>query len=178
VTLDLATADGSRTATMTVGPRAADRSDLRWTELGAFTPYMRTHQGGKKLTNWSSKSDAETSAHFARILRALAPEFQALAAAAATTSAPIVRHLMLAYPDDPGSRAVSDEYLIGDTMLVAPVVVEGATTKDVYLPPGTWYHVWTGTAYAGPGTITVPAPIGSPPVFSRDVDRPDLRAIM
>jgi alpha-glucosidase len=154
---------------------------LRWTELGAFTPYMRTHQGGKKLLNWSWKSDAETSAHFARfarIHRALAPELQALAAAAATTSAPIVRHLMLADPDDPGSRGVSDEYLLGDAMLVAPVVVQGATTRDVYLPPGTWYHVWTGTAYTGPATITVPAPIGSPPVFSRDVDRPDLRAIM
>jgi alpha-glucosidase (family GH31 glycosyl hydrolase) len=73
---------------------------------------------------------------------------------------------------------VSDQYLIGESLLVAPVVFEGLVARDVYLPPGTWYHVWTGTAYTGPATISVAAPIGSPPVFSKDVDRPDLRAIL
>jgi alpha-glucosidase (family GH31 glycosyl hydrolase) len=68
--------------------------------------------------------------------------------------------------------------MIGESLLVAPVVLDGAVTKDVYLPPGTWYHVWTGNQYVGPTTVNVAAPIGAPPVFSKDVDRPDLRAIM
>lgn len=54
---------------------------------------------------------------------------------------------------------------------------EGATTRDVYLPSGRWFDVWTGDAYEGGGTVTVDAPIGRPPVFSRDSDRADLRAI-
>jgi alpha-glucosidase len=57
------------------------------------------------------------------------------------------------------------------------VVTAGATEREVYLPPGQWFHVWTGDHYAGGQTIKLAAPIGSPPVFSRDADRTDLRQI-
>ncbi len=153
---------------------------LRWTELGAFTTFMRTHEGLSARANWNWDSDAETTAHFrrfARIHEALVPELIALAEEAHTTSLPPLRHLALVFPDDVASRAVSDEFLIGDTLLVAPVLVDGARTRELYLPPGTWFHVWTGTSYEGGRTITVDAPIGSPPVFSLGVDRPELRAI-
>lgn len=153
---------------------------LRWTELGAFTPIMRTHDGNKKKDNWRWDSDEETIAHFrrfARIHRALGPELRALANEARETSAPMVRHPALVFPDDAGSRTIDDEFLLGDSLLVAPVVEEGATTRDLYLPPGTWFDVWTGEARDGGRRVVVDAPIGRPPVFSRDRDRSDLRAI-
>lgn len=152
----------------------------RWTELGAFTPIMRTHEGNLSDQNWNWDGDAETTDHFrrfARIHEALAPELEALAAEAASTSAPMVRHLMLEFPDDPGSRTVSDQYMLGSSLLVAPVVEQGATARSVYLPPGTWFHVWTGDEHEGGGEVDVAAAIGSPPVFSRDMDRADLRMI-
>lgn len=153
----------------------------RWTELGAFTPYMRTHEGEHRDANWTWKSDVETTDHFRRfalIHQALAPDFQQLAAAAETTSAPILRHLMLVFPDDAASRAIDDQFMVGDSLLVAPVLEEGAVQRSVYLPPGsTWYDVWTGDAYAGGQTVVRSAPVGFPPVFSRDMDRGDLRAI-
>jgi alpha-glucosidase len=153
---------------------------LRWCELGAFTPIMRTHEGLKRSLNWNWDGDAETTAHFrrfARIHELLLPELLALAAEAANTSLPMLRHLTLVFPDDDASRTVADQFMLGDTLLVAPVVAEGATTKQVYLPPGTWFHVWTGDMHVGPITLEVLAPMGSPPVFSLGVDRPDLRAI-
>jgi alpha-glucosidase (family GH31 glycosyl hydrolase) len=107
----------------------------------------------------------------------LAPEIRRLAAIAAETSLLIVRHLMLEFPDDPQSRTVGDQFLLGDALLVAPVVEESATSRRVYLPPGTWFDVWTGAAYEGARTIEVEAPIGRPPVFSRGADRTDLRAV-
>jgi alpha-glucosidase len=152
----------------------------RWTELGAFTPIFRTHEGLMASVNWSWDHDAETTAHFrrfARIHEALAPHIRELAAEAAVTSMPIVRHLAFVFPDDVASRAISDEYLLGDDLLVAPVTTAGATSRSVYFPPGAWFDVWTGTRVDGPTTTTIDAPIGSPPVFSRDVDRTDLRAI-
>ena len=153
---------------------------MRWTELGALTTFMRTHEGLQALANWSWNTDAETLAHFrrfARVHEALAPELVALAEEASRTSLPPMRHLAMVFPDDVASRAISDEYMLGDTLLVAPVIAEGATTREVYLPPGTWFHVWTGTTHEGGGTITIDAPLGSPPLFSLGIDRPELRAI-
>jgi alpha-glucosidase len=152
----------------------------RWTELGAFTPIFRTHEGLQRMANWRWSSDAETTAHFrrfARVHEALRLELERLADEAAATSRPILRPLSLLFPDDPGSRGISDEMLVGDELLVAPVVEEGVTRTSVYLPPGTWVHVWTGESFEGGRAVDVDCPIGSPPVFSRGVDRPDLRAI-
>lgn len=160
------------------GPREKE-AWLRWTELGAFLPIMRTHEGNDRENNWQWDSDAETVAHFrrfARIHEALAPHLEALADQAQVSSEPIVRHLMLD-SDDPVARHVDDEFLLGRDLLVAPVLEQGATTRHLWLPEGTWYHVWTGAPYEGPAWIDVDAPIGSPPVFSRDTDRADLRAI-
>ncbi|MFW5739450.1 MAG: TIM-barrel domain-containing protein [Myxococcota bacterium] len=152
----------------------------RWTELGAFTPVMRTHEGNNKDENWSWEKDTETTEHFrrfARIHQALVPEIRGFAAEAAASSVPIVRHLMLEFPDDVESRGVDDQFMLGEALLVAPVVKQGATTRELYLPPGTWYHVWTGDSYEGGQRVQVDAPIGSPPVFSLGQDRPDLRGI-
>lgn len=153
---------------------------MRWTELGAFSPILRTHDSNKRDINWSWDKDAETTAHFARmsILHArLVPELLVLAEEAGRTGAPIVRHLVLEYPDDPTSRRTHDELLLGDRLLVAPVTSEGATSRRVYFPPGhAWFHVFTGERFEGGSTVEVAAPIGTPPVFARDADRTDLRA--
>ena len=152
----------------------------RSTELGAFVPTMRTHEGSARQTNWQWDSDAATTAHFrrfAKIHELLRPEIVAAAEVAQRTGLPIVRPLMLMFPGDAGAADIDDEFMLGDTLLVAPVVTEGATTRRVYLPPGTWYEVFTGAAHEGGRTITVDAPMGQPPVFSLDADRPELRAV-
>ena len=153
---------------------------MRWTELGAFSPIFRTHDGNRRDENWSWDRDAETLAHFKRmsIVHArLAPELVALAAEAARTGAPMVRHLVLAHPEDRESAKIHDEYLLGEKLLVAPVLTEGARSRSVYFPPGApWFDVWTGKRFEGGSRAEVEAPIGSPPVFARDADRTDLRA--
>lgn len=152
---------------------------MRWTELGAFTPIMRTHEGNNKLENWSWEKDEETTAHFRRFARihdALFDTFRRLADEAQEDSAPIVRHLMLAFPEDRATWSISDQYLLGDEILVAPVLEEGATSRSVYLPAGEWFHLFTGERFDGGTTVEVDAPIGTPAVFGR-TDREDLRAI-
>lgn len=152
---------------------------LRWTELGALSPFLRTHDGNERDRNWRWDADAETTAHFAAMARlhaALAPELIALGEGAARGEGPIVRHTMLIDPDDRETWGLNDQYLLGDDLLVAPVLEEGVTSRTLYLPSGTWVHVWSGTSHSGPGSVTVDAPVGQPPLFSRDVDRPDLRS--
>lgn len=152
----------------------------RWVELAAFTPIFRTHEGLRRAENWSWDRDDATRAHFvrfAKIHRALAPRIAALGETHRTTGMPIVRALGLAFPDEPRGYDVRDEYMLGDDLLVAPVVTQGATSRRVYLPRGAWFDVWDPTrSYSGPAEVMVDAPLGRPPVFSRTA-REDLRAI-
>jgi alpha-glucosidase len=152
----------------------------RWVELAAFTPIFRTHEGLRREQNWSWDRDDATRAHFvrfAKVHRALAPRIAELGAQHRATGMPIVRALGLAFPDEPRGYGVLDEYMLGDDLLVAPVVTEGAVSRRVYFPRGRWFDVWDASrSYEGPTEVTVEAPIGRPPVFSRTA-REDLRAI-
>ena len=150
----------------------------RWTELGAFAPVMRTHQGARKDENWNWNEDEETTAHFRKftfVHCALADDFMALADEAVESGKPLLRHLMLVFPEDRETWDISDQFMIGEALLVAPVVEQGATTRSMYFPAGTWYSVWTGESVQGGQRITVDAPIGSPAVYSRGEDREDIR---
>jgi alpha-glucosidase len=153
---------------------------LRWTELGAFSPIMRTHEGLRRAENWNWNRDPETTAHFSRFARvhaALAPRILELGRVHRDTGMPIVRALPLMFPDDPRTYAILDEYMLGDDLLVAPVVRAGAVSRTVYLPRGRWYDVWDSSrVFTGPTEVMVSAPIGRPPVFSTRA-RDDLQAI-
>jgi alpha-D-xyloside xylohydrolase len=78
---------------------------------------------------------------------------------------PIQRALGLAYP----ALGVhpNDIYLLGDHLLVAPVVERGSVKRSVYFPPGSWIHWFTGERFEGPGEQDVDAPLGRLPLFIR-----------
>ncbi len=67
------------------------------------------------------------------------------------------------------TRQVDDEFMFGDFYLVAPVLAAGLVSRDVYLPTGSnWTHVFTGVNYTGGRNYSVPAPLDSFPLFTRD----------
>lgn len=76
---------------------------------------------------------------------------------------PIQRPLGLAFPEL--GEHPSDTYMLGDYLLVAPVVTQGSTAREVILPEGRWVDWWDGTAHDGGKTITVDAPLGKLPLF-------------
>lgn len=94
-----------------------------------------------------------------------APLFVELARKAARDGQPMMRNLEYAYPGR-GYAAIKDEFLMGDDLLVAPVVEEGATVRTVVVPPGTW-RADDGTVVTGPVTVTVAAPLSRLPHFMR-----------
>ena len=79
---------------------------------------------------------------------------------------PILRAVGLAHPEL-GLHPKYD-YLLGDHLLVAPVVRPGETTREVVFPPGPWIDWFDGTRYEGGGPITVEAPLSKLPLFLRD----------
>lgn len=146
----------------------------RWTELAAFTPVFRTHEGNRPDENHQIFSDEDTLEHFARLAKvyqAWAPYRAELVAEAAKTGHPVVRHLFVHYPDDPNVLGLRyEEFLVGTELLVAPVLDPGRDEVRAYLPAGEWVHLWTGERFGNPerGSFqTVKAPIGRPAVFFR-----------
>jgi alpha-glucosidase len=144
----------------------------RWSEMAAFTPVMRSHEGNRPALNLQIDQDPVVLAHFARMTRIyvhLAPYLAELSAQACCRGLPLQRPLFLHHEDDPRTYAIQDQYLYGEQMLIAPVLEEGAKDRKVYLPAGTaWTHVWTGRSYEGGTDVTVSAPLGQPPAFYKD----------
>jgi alpha-D-xyloside xylohydrolase len=68
------------------------------------------------------------------------------------------------YPDDAQTWAIDDQYLVGESMLVAPIVA-GVYEREIYLPEGDWFDFWTGKHSTGKQRITVAAPLERIPVF-------------
>jgi len=117
---------------------------FRWCSLGAFTPIMRTHHGRATDDNWQFDRDAETLEHFTRYGRehvALFPYLRGLADLAATEGTPLLLPPAMRYG---GAWDRTDAWLLGEALLVAPVLEEGASGRDVDLPPDVdWYDYWT-----------------------------------
>jgi sulfoquinovosidase len=140
----------------------------RWVTLGAFSPVMRTHHGRDAALNYQWEADAGSVAHFRRWTRLhvqLVPYLRGLAAIAEASGLPLVRMTALHYPDEDWAWTAIDQYLLGDRMLVAPVVREGMTAREVRLPPGTWYPLAGGAGVSGGGGATVGAGVTEIPVL-------------
>lgn len=82
---------------------------------------------------------------------------------------PAVRPLFWDFPADPAARTVDDAFMLGPDLLVAPVLVEGAVTRSLYLPahPGGWFDWHDGRHVEGGTMVAVPAPLGRLPLFAR-----------
>jgi alpha-D-xyloside xylohydrolase len=77
--------------------------------------------------------------------------------------------LFFDFPNDPGSHAVDDQFMFGPDLLVAPVLHQGATGRDVYLPAGAkWTDAWTGKTIKGGQTIQADATLDKIPLYLRD----------
>ena len=144
---------------------------MRWAEMNAFTPVMRTHESNRPDESFQFYQSETALAHFARmtrIYRALVPYLKSLSAEAVATGLPIQRPLALHYEADRATWAIHDQYLYGRELLVAPVHKSGVRRWRAYLPQGeTWIHLWSGTACEGGRTVEVAAPFGEIPVFYR-----------
>jgi alpha-D-xyloside xylohydrolase len=80
---------------------------------------------------------------------------------------PPFRALVMDYPADKNTHKLDDEYLMGDRVLVAPVLA-AQKTRPIYLPAGQWHDFWTNAVYAGEQTIQYEAPLTVIPLFVKD----------
>lgn len=139
---------------------------IRWAQAGVMCSHTRFHGLGEREP-WVYGQEAE------RIVREwlnwryqLIPYLQACAIEAHHTGVPVMRSMVLAFPEDFSARHFECQYMLGPSLLVAPVIVAGGCVR-YYLPPGDWYDIWEEKWVAGPQVITREVPLTHIPVFGR-----------
>lgn len=144
---------------------------LRWLQFGSATPFMRNHSiNTVPLREPWRFGEPYTSAAKAIIewRYRLMPYLYGLFVAAENTGAPVLAPTYFHHPSDTQTHAASSEFMLGASMLVAPVTTPGASTRTLYLPAGSaWFNYYSDQLHAGGQTITVPAPIHQLPLMVR-----------
>ncbi len=97
----------------------------------------------------------------------LMPYTYTLAWQARASGMPLMRAMWLEYPNDTHARGLADQYMWGRDLLIAPVYEKGATSRDVYLPAGTWYDWWTNDRVTGGRTVTRSVDLSIMPIYVR-----------
>lgn len=160
---------------------------IRWFQYGAFCPVMRLHgdrnphkkplstQGGGRC---GSGADNEIWAYgeenfrimkkYIEMREKMRPYLRNLMKESSEKGCPIIRPLFYSFPQDQKAWGISDEFMLGDSILVAPVTEYLQRKREVYLPEGaTWKNEETGQVFEGGQTIWADAPLDVIPVFRK-----------
>ena len=143
----------------------------RWYQAGAFYPFFRGHahiDTRRREPYLAGEPYTQIITQAIRLRYQLLPTFYTAFHTAHTTGLPILRPHYFAHPSDEAGFALEDQfYLAGTGLLIKPVVTEGATSVDIYLPLGfTYFDYLTYTRYVGAGkTVSIAAPLEKIPVF-------------
>lgn len=123
---------------------------VRWAQFGAMLPGMQTLH----MPWWFSEKAQDHYRYLSWLHTDLTPLWNTLANEAHETGAPVVRHLVWGFQDDPDTWRVDDQFMVGSSILVAPII-DTRESRDVYLPEGKWIDFWDeNKVISGPKKIT------------------------
>ncbi len=156
---------------------------LRAAAMAAFCPIMQYHSEynhqrspSRDRTPWNI---AERTGHpgvipvyrvFSELRERMLPYLAVEARRSVEHHVPLMRALCFDWPDDPRIWDFPYQYMLGDSLLVAPVVEPGLAESLVYLPPGSWTDLWDGERLTGGAIVLRPVPLDRIPVFRRGTD--------
>lgn len=147
--------------------RPTDELYMRWVQFAAFSPLMREH--GNTATDsmpWTYSASAQQNfKDYYNLREVLLDHIYSGALKSGSTGIPMTVTLAMAYPEDDELKAIDDEYIFCENMLVAPVLSEGVTSRQVQLPSGTWYDLWSGQKLSGGTSVIAEAAADTIPVY-------------
>lgn len=140
---------------------------IRWAQAGIMMSHTRFHGLGKREP-WHFGEQAENIVReWLQFRYRLIPYLQACALQANQTGLPFMRSMVLAFPEDKLSWSFDEQYMLGPSLLVVPVINPGGKTR-YYLPSGNWYNIHTGERFEGQQVIEEDVPLENIPVFGRE----------
>lgn len=154
------------------GPKPDPELFVRWVEAGVFMPRFSIHSwndDGTANEPWMYPEVTKVVGDLIRLRAQFQPHLYDLTWRHHAACEPITRPTFHDFPGDPACLVDNDELMLGPSLLVATVVKPGVASRTVYLPAGaSWADFWSGERFAGGQTITLPAPLGRPPLLVRE----------
>lgn len=146
-----------------------DKLYVRWTGLCIFQSHIRFHGCEPKYREpWNFSSEAQDFVRkFLEFRYQLIPYLFSESIKASKEGLPLLKHLLLEFPEDPTCYNIEDQFFSGDLLLVAPIFTEH-DDRRVYIPLGEWYDFWTGEMFKGPTWLDIEdVPLDKVPLFVR-----------
>lgn len=121
----------------------------RWIAFGLLSSHSRLHGSSSYRVPWLiDEESCDVLRHFTKLKCRLMPYLYAKAVEAHRTGVPMMRSMLLEFPNDPACEYLDRQYMLGDSILVAPVL-SASGSVDFYLPKGHWTHLLTGEVREG-----------------------------
>jgi alpha-glucosidase len=135
---------------------------VRWAQASALMPLLQFSLGPWHIDEETTRLCREASALHLKF----APYIETLAEAVPSSGEPILRPVWYNFPMERDAENVMDEFMVGDAVLVAPVLVQGQVRRDIYLPAGEWREYKTGKVLEGGRWVRdYAAPLNTLPIF-------------
>ena len=139
----------------------------RWIAFGLLSSHSRLHGSESVRVPWAiDEESVEVLRDFTKLKARLMPSVYEAAVVAHTDGDPVMRPMVVQFPDDPGCATLDRQFMLGPDILVAPVF-NARSMADYYLPAGRWTHLLTGEVQTGPRWVRELCDIRSVPVFAR-----------
>jgi len=139
---------------------------IRWAQAGVMASHTRFHGLGEREPWVYGEQAEEIIRKWLAWRYQLIPYLQGCALEASQTGMPVMRSMVLSFPEDRIAWQFDQQYMLGGALLVIPVVVPGGKVR-FYLPAGKWYDIWNQTWIDGPGMFNWVVPLDQIPVFGR-----------
>jgi alpha-glucosidase len=143
---------------------------LRWFQLATFLPFFRTHSAfyTPPREPWTFDEPFLTIIRdFMHLRVQLMPYLYTLAWQTSQTGLPWVRPIFWGEEKNVDLWDIEDTFLLGDSILVAPVLEKGVSSRQIFLPGGRWVEFWSDYSMEGPGQVTLDAPLDRIPILVR-----------
>lgn len=161
------------------GPIPTAELYVRAAQMAAFCPVMQYHAETKgefnqDRTPWNIAERTgeayviDIYKRYADLRMNLLPYIYQEALSSCQTGIPMMRAMFMEYPEDMSCRELTGQYFFGESLLVAPVMEEGGSTKNIYFPQGKWMDFFTGEEITGSRFATVKAGIDKIPVYIKE----------
>ncbi len=143
---------------------------VRWFQMASFLPFFRTHSaiGIPRREPWTfGEPIMRILREYLKLREQLMPYHYSLAWAACQRGYPPVRPLFWLDPLDRSLWKIEDAFLLGDCLLIAPILEEGQNQRTLQLPAGGWYNFWDDSYLEGPGEVKLEAALERIPILVR-----------